>query len=241
MMHALMHALMHASSILKGMHPSIRMPWDSPSPTVARSIASEMARKIVCGDIAPGYLLTEMNLAAEFEASRTPAREAMLQLQAWGLATLQPKKGGVVTALSGAEAQDLINLRLMWETNALEYVSRETLRRHELAERLRFNLRQQRDALAVDDALAFAVADVAFHLCIIKAGGNRIVGELMDGLGPRFARLIHAAIAGDVDAARGFFSDHELLTDLVADEGTVEFGPAVRAHLEHGHATRPGY
>ena len=71
------------------------LPWldTSENLPIAAQIAARTARRITEGAIEPGELLREVDLAAEHGASRTPAREAMLQLETWGLVRLLPKIG----------------------------------------------------------------------------------------------------------------------------------------------------
>ncbi len=59
-----------------------------------------IADLIVEGDLLPGEKLDELSLAARFEVSRTPVREALRQLCAMGLVERPPNKSAVVTNVS---------------------------------------------------------------------------------------------------------------------------------------------
>lgn len=54
-------------------------------PTSAEAIRHELARRIVTRSLEPGTVLDETQLAAEFEVSRTPVREALRKLASLGL------------------------------------------------------------------------------------------------------------------------------------------------------------
>lgn len=56
--------------------------------------------RIATGHYLPGMLLDETELATEFEVSRTPIREALMQLAFSGLIDMQPRRSAVVTSIS---------------------------------------------------------------------------------------------------------------------------------------------
>src|SRR5690625_7883968 len=74
-------------------------------------MAAWAAREIIERRFEPGELLTEADLAEAQKASRTPAREAMLQLERWRLVRLVPKKGAIVTTVTSCERRDLLAVR----------------------------------------------------------------------------------------------------------------------------------
>src|SRR5699024_12605542 len=80
------------------------------------------AERVAEGGIAPRGLLGEADLAAEHGASRTPAREAMLQLETWGLGRLIPKKGALVTTPTAREREELLSVRAMLEGHAVSRI-----------------------------------------------------------------------------------------------------------------------
>jgi DNA-binding GntR family transcriptional regulator len=214
----------------------ISLPWEQANPrSVAQKIAGYTARDIVRGALAPGELLTESGLAEQFTASRTPAREALLALQKWGLVRLLPKKGAVVTAVSPAERRDLIDVRTGWEVRAIEVLADDPDRRRVLAAELDVAVQAQVDALQRGDLLDFAGADFRFHLRIIEAGGNAVVRELLDLLAPRFARLTQLAVADDPANARVLREQHGALAALAADGDAAGFGATMAEHVVTGH------
>lgn len=200
---------------------------------MATRIASLTAHDIVDGRLRAGDLLTEAAIAEPFGASRTPAREAMVQLSRWGLVRLIPKKGALVTNPESDELRDLLDVRVMFECGAVETLTPE--RQPELAADLGAIVRAQREALERADITTFAAHDVAFHLGIIAAGDNTVVDELMATLGPRFARLIHRAVRDNPPAAVVFCDEHAALAELVAAGDSSGFEKLLRRHVAAGH------
>ncbi len=56
--------------------------------------------RIATGVYLPGHQLDETELATEFEVSRTPVREALMQLAFAGLIDMQPRRSAVVAEIS---------------------------------------------------------------------------------------------------------------------------------------------
>lgn len=97
-----------------------RQPAPSPSVqfthrTVAASAAEAIRLKIVEGRLRDGEPLRQDLLAAEFGISRTPIREALVQLEAEGLVRIEPHKGAVVASASLDSIEETFELREMLE------------------------------------------------------------------------------------------------------------------------------
>jgi DNA-binding GntR family transcriptional regulator len=72
---------------------------------LSHSRRSEQLREIIeeriaTGHYPPGMRLDEMELANEFEVSRTPIREALMQLASRGLIVTRPRRGAIVAEIS---------------------------------------------------------------------------------------------------------------------------------------------
>src|SRR5262245_902855 len=67
--------------------------------------------RIVEGTLPPGTRLTEMDLAQQFDSSRTPVREALKRLSAEGLVSTDPARGLIVRDLDAAEAEEIFVIR----------------------------------------------------------------------------------------------------------------------------------
>jgi len=73
---------------------------------------------ILEGDLKPGERLRAEALAQRFGTSRTPIREALLQLEAQGLVDVEPNRGAVVRSFDRDDLQDLYELRALLEPHA---------------------------------------------------------------------------------------------------------------------------
>lgn len=215
--------------------PVVGLPWtgnDRPR-SHAERIARETAQRIVRAELEAGSLLTEAEIAAAHGVSRTPAREAMLQLERWGLVAIAPKKGAAVTVPTARERRELLDVRSMLETHVVRGLAGDDVARSALGARLRGILSRQEAALG--DPAAFALQDYAFHAAIMLHGGSRAVEEIAVVFGPRLVRLTHLAVASRAGRLRTFVEEHAALADAVEAGDAASFEALIGPHLSAGH------
>jgi DNA-binding GntR family transcriptional regulator len=208
--------------------------FDTTSP-LARKVVTTLFEQIVTGLRAPGDLLTELEIAASEGVSRTPAREALLQLEAVGLIRLMPKKGAAVTQIDAEQATDLLAVRAMFETAAVKQLGAHPDRATQLRDDLSATLNDQLDALQADDLLRFAAADFAFHARIIGESRNQVISETFSLLGPRLARLAYRAASRTANALDRLHAEHAQLIELACAGRAAEFEAALGTHIDHAY------
>jgi DNA-binding GntR family transcriptional regulator len=102
---------------------------ESPSPLLPRGPLSEkvaevLRERIISGELPPGGRLNERELAAEFEVSRIPLREALPLLEAEGFITTAPRRGAVVHTFTLRDAEEVFDLRMQLEPLAAACAAR---------------------------------------------------------------------------------------------------------------------
>ncbi len=75
------------------------------------ALARRIRMMIQTGEAGPGAHLGTVELAARFQVSRGPLREALRLLESAGLVRIIPQRGAFVVALDDAEVQDMLGLR----------------------------------------------------------------------------------------------------------------------------------
>jgi DNA-binding GntR family transcriptional regulator len=81
-------------------------------------VATILRDRIVGGDLPAGGRVDVATLAAELGISRTPVREAILQLEAAGLVVRQPYRGTVVAGVDAGRLEEVTALRVELEGRA---------------------------------------------------------------------------------------------------------------------------
>ena len=88
--------------------------------TRTQMVVDILREKILSGEIQAGEPLRQDALAKEFDVSRIPVREALLQLEAQGLVHFEAHKGATATELSLTKIGELFRLRVLLECHVLE-------------------------------------------------------------------------------------------------------------------------
>ncbi len=131
--------------------------------------------EILSGAWPPGSPIDEKALAAQFKASRTPVREALLVLAAQGLVTIAPRSGIYVRKATPAEL--VATLEALSE---LESVVASLAARRATAEQCRdleAALAQASACAQAQDRRGYERANAALHELIYRASGNPVLVE----------------------------------------------------------------
>src|SRR2546430_14012948 len=81
-------------------------PMKIKSGTRAEKLREAIEESIATGTFAPGMHLEETELAQRFGVSRTPLREALIQLSSMGIVVLRPRRGAVVAEVTPQRLHD---------------------------------------------------------------------------------------------------------------------------------------
>lgn len=218
---------------------SSRIPGTAGLSAVERAYA-HVADAIISGSLAASALITEGDVAETLGLSRTPVREAFLSLESAGLLRLFPKKGAVVTAVDDTETAELLQVRALLETKAVQVLGERPQRVDAVDAELRVLIQAQADAAATGDLLAYARADHRFHSRIVDETGNSVIDGIYARLGPRLERLVHRVAVRDPDNIGRLIREHRELADHLRAGDTDAYASLLRQHLESGHrVTRP--
>ncbi|HSH57593.1 MAG TPA: GntR family transcriptional regulator [Halomonas sp.] len=88
--------------------------------TRSQYVADDLRRRILHGEFPGGTQLRQDSLAADYDVSRIPVREALLTLESEGLVEFYPHRGAFTTELSVAKIRELFDLRVLLESHLLE-------------------------------------------------------------------------------------------------------------------------
>ncbi len=85
-----------------------------------QDIASVVTEDILSGALPPGAPLSQNDLAARFNVSRIPVRDALAQLAADGVITARPNRTATVLQMTRDQIVEAYDLRLMLEGDLLK-------------------------------------------------------------------------------------------------------------------------
>ncbi|MBV7485937.1 GntR family transcriptional regulator [Bordetella sp. BOR01] len=183
---------------------------------VSERIRLTLEHDIRNGVLLPGDAIDEQELAARYQVSRTPVREALLQLKVQGMLDSQPRNGMVVARM------DVQELLAIWELMAeMEGVCTRMACQRMTTEERQELARVHREAASIaraDDAQAWREANHAFHEVLYHGCRNPYLREQLLALRARTgAYLRHAFIA--VGRVRASYEQHgELVEAILAND-----------------------
>ena len=95
-----------------------------PQPAPLNKLAYEKLREsIMAGHLKPGEIYNEMSLAEELGISRTPVREALVELSAQGLVTFLPRRGVQINAFTERDIEEVFELRKLVELGVIDKIA----------------------------------------------------------------------------------------------------------------------
>jgi len=143
-------------------------------PSTAELIAEQIRSAIVRGALGPGEQLGEAELAAHFQVSRGPLREAMQRLLSEGLLYSIRNRGIFVTELTFDDVVDIYRSRWVIEGGALDLVL--AGRREQTWKALEPAIEEMRTAAEREDATGVSDGDRRFHeILVASADSPRLV------------------------------------------------------------------
>ncbi len=126
--------------------------------------------QISSGQLLPGDPISEDALITQFGVSRTPVREAMLQMQAEGLLTSLPRGGMVVARMNVGQLFSMWELLAEMEGLCARYAC-ERMTKEERVHFEEVHLASQ-EAVRLDDETGWQRVNMAFHECLYEGARN---------------------------------------------------------------------
>jgi DNA-binding GntR family transcriptional regulator len=143
-----------------------------PAMTMVERAYRAIRQRILDNVWPPGHQALEQEVAVALGMSRTPVREAILQLRNEGLVEVIPRHGLRVLPVSATDMREIYEI-----LTALECMAAERLARRKPDAKLLKPLvdatRAMDKALKAGDADAWAAADEVFHAQLVDLAGNR--------------------------------------------------------------------
>ncbi len=149
-------------------------------PSRAREVLDVIRSSVVNGDLVPGSLHSVAELAEDLGVSRTPVREALIELASRGMVRFERNRGVRILQTSIHDLEEIFEIRRMLEVPA----ARRAAARMTPAEvrGLRGRLASMERAAAAGDESRLWTHDRAFHHDLLLASGNRRLAEYVDTL-----------------------------------------------------------
>ncbi|MBC7576548.1 MAG: GntR family transcriptional regulator [Tardiphaga sp.] len=197
----------------------------------SESLRKELEDDIEHGRLAPGDRLDEQTLAARFDVSRTPAREALLQLAAAGIVRMVPRQGAVVSSVSPQLGVGMVEVLTALEAEAAGLAAR----RMSDMEKAKLAKLHQASQAAVKrlDSAAYLKHNAAFHDVIYLGARNEYLAEQIR-LTRRGMRFYHRSSLNQPARLKASWQEHARILDAIRSGDDVLAQAAMREHILYG-------
>lgn len=188
-----------------------------------------MRRAIVNLHLAPGSNVNEKLICDQLGISRTPLREAILQLQSENLVSVVPNSG---TYVSKIDLQSVFDGQLIRDALELKVVRLAANRMTPQFERaLDFNIHQQHRMWADQDYDEFYVLDEAFHAMICEFGASAYVWKIINGAKAQLDRVRRMSypLVSHLDV---ILREHIAVVDGLKQRDPEAAAEAMRVHID---------
>ncbi|KJZ13301.1 MAG: GntR family transcriptional regulator [Marinomonas sp.] len=149
-----------------------------PKEPLANKAYRELKRKILDNELHTGSHMTEQEVSTLLEMSRTPTREAMLQLAREGLIELKPRHGMRVKPVSIEDMKEIYEILTGLESTAAALCATNGLNNDQLS-LMRESVTAMDEALQQDDLIQWAAADERFHRYLVEFSDNQRLQKLV--------------------------------------------------------------
>lgn len=196
---------------------------------LAKLAYERLRESILSGQMKPGEIYNEMALASEMGVSRTPVREALLELASQGFVTFLPRKGVMINYFTYQDALEFFEFRQVVEMAVVQKVTAN-------AQTLDFRLAESemkatRKAAVKNDRENFLKADRAFHIELARLAGNRRMTAVLNNLRDLISLLGLEALSKP-ERMQEVLEEHEAIFKAAKTGALEEARRAMEIHLD---------
>ena len=194
----------------------------------AQRLKQAIEDEIVDGRLALGARLDEVQLAERFGVSRTPIREALIQLTMTGLVETKPRKGATVSAPEPQHLLAMFETMAEIEASCGRLAARRLIPEDEAA--LRDALAACARAAEAGDTEAYYQENYVFHTVVYRACRNAFLGEQARQLSRRLAPFRRLQLRVRQRLAQSL-AEHAEIVEAIVSGDEVRAAESLRAHV----------
>jgi DNA-binding GntR family transcriptional regulator len=197
--------------------------------SLAKMAYDSIRNAIISGQWKIGELYNEKAIAADLGISRTPVREALLELASQGLILFLPRRGLMVSRFTRRDVDEIFELRKAIELAVVEKITL-TSPPFDLFE-IEASLLHQRKASKERDYLAFMEADRLFHTRFCELTNNRRLIAVLENLRDMIHVMGTKALTAESRTLQ-VIEEHQAIFEAVQRGKFEEARQAMAYHLD---------
>lgn len=197
--------------------------------TMTNRIHALLRKLIVEVKLLPGRALSEKEIAALLQVSKTPVREAIIRLAEEGFVTVVPQGGTYISPIDVQRYMEACFIRFKLEEGAVI----EATKRHSIEDiaRLKTCISRQRTAAEDEQFTDFFLLDEEFHRTVFAAARLPGAWSVVNQAKGEMDRMRHLKRVFAVRRTEKVIEEHEAIVGAI-ESGDVEAArEAVQRHL----------
>ena len=200
---------------------------DQPA-SLSRLAYDAILKSILSNDMLPDEIYNEMALAKDLGISRTPVREALLELSGQGLVTFLPRKGIVVKRLTENDVDEIFEIRRAIDAAAVEKLA--SVDPPPDTRLLQKSLKEQNEAFKKNDYWRYLRADRDFHVTLVRLTGNQRLVAIAENL-RNMVHLMGIQALELPDRTKEVLDEHTRILDAIVQRKPQQAREAIVDHL----------
>lgn len=203
---------------------------------ITERLAKESAREYACRiikynivslELKPGSLVSENELAASLGLSRTPVREALIELSKLKIVEIFPQRGSFISLIDSDLVEEARFLRLTLESAMVELAC--DVAKEEDIIALEENLKLQEFYTDNNKKEKQLLLDNEFHELLFKINNKTFTYELFGGLMTHFDRVRSLSLTVIKDSK--ILSDHNAIVEAIKNKDKSLAKEVILKHL----------
>lgn len=182
---------------------------------------------IISLELEPGSMLSEQELAADIGVSRTPIREALMELGKLRLVEIYPQKGSFISLIDSELVEEVRFLRLILEQTMVELACDIATAEDVFA--LEENIRLYEFYLEHQNRDKQLQLDNDFHELLFRICNKEFTHSLLDGMITHFDRVRSLSLSTIKD--RNILLDHQAIVSAIKERDKKLSKDIITKHL----------
>ena len=198
--------------------------------SLAKKVQKALRQSILNNELTPNVIYNEKQIAKDLGISRTPVREALLELSAKRLVKFLPQKGVIINTFSPKEIDDAFEIRIALEGFSVQKICQGVDRPDTLD--LEKALRDQEKAVDSRDEAGFMQGDRHFHIGFTRLTQNDYLINMMEDIRD-IMHLMGFKALGTPGRMQTVVLEHRKILAAVQSKNVLDAMKAMIQHLEN--------
>lgn len=178
-----------------------------------------------------GVVYSQDSICAELNISRTPVREALIELSKEGYLTFLRGRGVTILPISRKEAEDIVEMRNILELSGCRLAAERATQAQ--IEELRVWIMQMEHELGSSgDPTQMYKLDRGFHESIFVAAGNAWLADAAENCRDHFLRVEGQTGFDSLERSKRIIEEHIVIYEAILDRDVVRAEQAMTQHLK---------